>query len=42
MIAQPLPKADVMARRDEIVAGLSKLVAKTGLISGSPRVSPSR
>ena len=40
MIAQPLPKADVMARRDEIVAGLSKLVAKTGLISEPLRLKP--
>jgi glycolate oxidase len=40
MIAQPLPKADVMARRDEIVAGLSKLVTKTGLISEPLRLKP--
>ena len=40
MIAQPLPKADVIARRDEIVAGLSKLVTKTGLISEPLRLKP--
>ncbi len=40
MIAQPLPKADVMARRDEILAGLSKLVAKTGLITEALRLKP--
>ncbi len=40
MIAQPAPKPDVMARRDEIVAGLSKLVAPSGLISEALRLKP--
>ncbi len=40
MIAQPAPKPDVMARRDEIVAGLGKLVAPSGLISEALRLKP--
>ncbi|HEY0203848.1 MAG TPA: FAD-binding protein, partial [Acetobacteraceae bacterium] len=40
MIAQPLPKADVIARRDEIAAGLSKLVSKTSLITEPLRLKP--
>ncbi len=40
MIAQPAPKPDVMARRDEIVAGLAKLVAPSGLISEALRLKP--
>ena len=40
MIAQPAPKPDVMARRDEIIAGLRKLVAPTGLISEALRLKP--
>ncbi len=40
MIAQPLPKADVMGRRDEILAGLRGLVAETGLITEALRLKP--
>ena len=40
MIAQPPPKADVLARRDEIVAGLAKLVPPTGLIHEALRLKP--
>ena len=40
MIAQPPPKADVMARRDDIVAGLGKLVPATGLIHEALRLKP--
>ena len=40
MIAQPAPKPDVMARRDEIIAGLAKLVSPTGLISEALRLKP--
>ena len=40
MIAQPLPKTDVMGRRDEILAGLRGLVAETGLITEALRLKP--
>ena len=40
MIAQPPPKADVMARRDEIVAGLRLLVPGTGVIAEPLRLKP--
>ncbi len=40
MIAQPLPKTDVMGRRDEILAGLRSLVAETGLITEALRLKP--
>ena len=40
MIAQPAPKADVMARRDEIVAALARLVPPTGLIHDPLRLKP--
>ena len=40
MIAQPAPKADVMARRDEIVASLARLVPPTGLIHDPLRLKP--
>ncbi len=40
MIQQLLPKADVMARRDEIVAGLSALVPASGLITEALRLKP--
>ncbi len=40
MIAQPAPKQDVMARRDEIVAALGRLVSPTGLIHEALRLKP--
>ena len=40
MITQPAPKADVMARRDEIVAALAQLVPPTGLIHEALRLKP--
>ena len=40
MIAQPLPKADVIARRPEIIAGLRALLPETGLISEALRLKP--
>ena len=40
MIVQPLPKTDVMGRRDEILAGLRSLVAETGLITEALRLKP--
>ena len=33
MMQQPAPKPDVLARRDEIVAGLAALLPETGLIA---------
>lgn len=40
MITQPLPKRDVLARRDAIVAGLRKLVPPTGVIAEALRLKP--
>ncbi len=40
MIAQPEPKADVLARRGEIVAGLQSLLPPTGVISEALRLKP--
>ena len=40
MIAQPTPKPDVLARREEIVAGLRVLVPGTGVISDATRLRP--
>ena len=40
MIAQPPPKADVLARRDEIVDGLRRLVPATGVIAEALRLKP--
>jgi glycolate oxidase len=40
MIAQPTPKADVLARRDEIVRGLRALVPGSGVISEAVRLKP--
>ena len=40
MIEQPEPKADVLARRDEIVAGLRAILAPTGVISEPARLRP--
>ena len=40
MIAQPAPKPDVMARRDQIVAGLANLVSPTALIHEALRLKP--
>jgi len=40
MIAQPPPKADVIARRPEIIAGLRVLVPASGLISEELRLKP--
>jgi glycolate oxidase len=40
MIRQPVPKADVLARRDEIVAGLMALLPETGVISEAARLKP--
>ena len=40
MIEQPEPKADVLARRDEIVAGLRAILAPTGVISEPVRLRP--
>ncbi len=40
MIEQPTPKADVLARRDEIVAGLRALVPASGVISEPLRLKP--
>ena len=40
MIAQPAPKQDVMARRDEIVAALGRLVSPTALIHEALRLKP--
>ena len=40
MIAQPTPKPEVLARRDQIVAGLRALVAESGVISEHLRLKP--
>ena len=40
MIEQPKPKADVLARRDEIVAGLQALLPASGVISEPLRLKP--
>jgi glycolate oxidase len=40
MIKQPEPKADVMAKRDAIVAGLRKLLPASGLIHEELRLKP--
>jgi glycolate oxidase len=40
MIRQPVPKADVLARRDDIVAGLMALLPETGVISEAARLKP--
>ena len=40
MIRLPAPKADVLARRDAIVAGLRDLLPETGLISEAIRLKP--
>ena len=40
MIRQPIPKADVLARRDEIIAGLSALLPPSGVISETIRLKP--
>ncbi len=40
MIAQPPPKADVLARRDEIVEGLRRLVPENAVIAEALRLKP--
>ena len=40
MIALPPPKADVMARRDEILAGLRALIPGEGVITEALRLKP--
>jgi glycolate oxidase len=40
MIRQPEPKADVLARRDEIVAGLRKLLPDSAVIADTLRLKP--
>jgi glycolate oxidase len=40
MIAQPAPKAEVLARRDEIVAGLRALLPETAVIAEPIRLRP--
>ena len=40
MIRQPEPKADVMARRPEIIAGLAKLLPADALITEPTRMKP--
>ena len=40
MIRQPIPKADVLARREEIIAGLAALLPETGVISEPVRLKP--
>ena len=40
MIEQPKPKADVLARRDEIIAGLQALLPASGVISEPLRLKP--
>jgi glycolate oxidase len=40
MLAQPAPKADVLARRPEIIAGLRALLPEGGLISEPIRLRP--
>jgi len=40
MIELPAPKADVLARRDDIVAGLRRIVAGEGVIADTLRLRP--
>ncbi len=40
MLACPEPKADILARRDEIVAGLRKLLPESGVIAEALRLKP--
>jgi glycolate oxidase len=40
MIRQPEPKADVLARRDQIVAGLRALLPESGVIADALRLKP--
>ena len=40
MIELPAPKADVLARRDDIVAGLRRIVAGEGVIADTLRLKP--
>jgi glycolate oxidase len=40
MIRQPEPKADVLARRDQIVAGLRALLPESGVIADRLRLKP--
>ena len=40
MIRQPEPKADVLARRDQIVAALSALLPESGVIADAIRLKP--
>jgi glycolate oxidase len=40
MIRQPEPKADVLARRDQIVTGLTALVPEGGVIADTLRLKP--
>ncbi len=40
MLACPEPKADIIARRDEIVAGLRELLPATGVIAEALRLKP--
>ena len=40
MIAQPPPKPDVLARRDDIVAGLRAIVPGEGVIADATRLKP--
>lgn len=40
MINQPEPKAEILARRAEIVAGLRRLLPETGVIAESVRLKP--
>ena len=37
---QPEPKIDIMARREEIVAGLRALLPESGVISETTRLRP--
>ncbi len=40
MLAMPEPKADVLARRDEIVAGLRAILPESGVVSEAIRLKP--
>ena len=40
MLALPEPKADVLARRDEIVAGLRAILPGSGVIAEPLRLKP--
>ena len=40
MIQLPAPKADVLAKRDEIIAGLRELVPASGVIAEALRLRP--